>query len=114
MWWSKIWCRIAIRAATELFENDTSHGILQIDANNALNSLNRKVALHNLHILCPELAVFTNNYYAAPVRLFISDGQEIKSTKGTTQGDPTAMAMYAIFILPLLDTRSKAKENKLC
>ena len=31
---------IAIRAATELFEDDASYGILQIDANNAFNSLN--------------------------------------------------------------------------
>ena len=45
---------IVIRAATELFEDDASRGILQIDANNAFNSLNRKEALHNLRILCPE------------------------------------------------------------
>ena len=91
----------AMTTATELFEDDASHGILQIVANNTFNSLNRKVALHNLRILCPELAIFTNNCYAAPARLFISGGQEIKLTEGTTQGDPTAMAMYAIYILPL-------------
>ena len=51
---------IAIRAATELFQDDAPHGILQIDVNNAFDS-NRKVALHNLRILCPELAIFTNN-----------------------------------------------------
>ena len=66
---------IAIRSATELFKDDASHGILQIDANNAFNSLNRKVALHNLRILCQELAIFTNNCYVAPARLFISGGQ---------------------------------------
>ena len=32
---------IAARAATELFEDDASHGILQIDANNPFNSLNQ-------------------------------------------------------------------------
>ena len=32
---------IATRAATELFEDDVSHGILQIDANNPFNSLNQ-------------------------------------------------------------------------
>ena len=93
---------IAIRAATELFEDDASHGILQIDANSAFNSLNRKVALHYLRILCPELAILTNNCYAAPARLFITDGQEIKSTEGTTQGDPTAMAMLLLCMQFLL------------
>ena len=50
----------AMTAATELFEDVASHGILQIDANNTFNFLNRKVALQNLRILCPELAIFTN------------------------------------------------------
>ena len=49
--------------------------------------------------------------YAAPARLFISGGQEITSSEGTTQGDPTAMAMYAIAILPLLDMKSNAKKT---
>ena len=66
--------------------------------------------MQNLPILCPELAIFINNCYATPARLFISGGQEIKSAEGTTQGDPTAMAMYAISILPLLETKSKAKK----
>ena len=67
--------------------------------------------MQNLPILCPELAFFINNCYATPARLFISGGQEIKSAEETTQGDPTAMAaMYAIFILPLLETKSKAKK----
>ena len=101
---------IAVRATMELFEDDDSHGILLIDATNAFNSLNRSVAMQNLPILCPELAIFINNCYATPARLFISGGQEIKSAEGTTQGDPTAMAMYAISILPLLETKSKAKK----
>ena len=94
----------------ELFEDDDSHGILLIDATNAFNSLNRSVAMQNLPFLCPELAIFINNCYATPARLFISSGQEIKSAEGTTQSDPTAMAMYAISILPLLETKSKAKK----
>ena len=59
---------IAVRATMELFENDDSHGILLIDATNAFNSLNRSVAMQNLPILCPELAIFINNCYATPAR----------------------------------------------
>ena len=105
---------ITVRATMELFEDDDSLGILLIDTTNSFNSLNRSVAMQNLPILCPKLVIFINNCYATPARLFISGGQEIKSAEGTTQGDPTAMAMYAISILPLLETKSKAKENCFC
>jgi len=34
------------------------------------------------------------------VRLFITGGSELKSAKGTTHGDPSAMAIYAISLQP--------------
>ena len=34
--------------------------------------------------------------------LFINGGDEIQSMERTTQGDPTAMAIYAIAIIPLV------------
>ena len=76
--------------------------MLLVDANNAFNSLNRKAALHNISI-CPSLAQTLINTYRAPVRLFITGSGEIASTEGTTQGDPLAMAMYALAITPLID-----------
>lgn len=96
-------CEIAIHAAVDLFSEDDTHGILQIDARNAFNSLNRKVAVHNIKILCPELSSYITNCYARPARLFVTGGKEIASSEGTTQGDPVAMVMYAISILPLLN-----------
>ena len=41
-------CEIAIHASVDLFNDDTTQGILQIDAENTFNSINRKVLVHNL------------------------------------------------------------------
>ena len=72
------------------------------DASNAFNSINRNAFLHNITIICPPLARYVRNCYYANTRLFIIGGGEIQSMEGTTQGDPTAMAIYAIAIIPLI------------
>ena len=58
--------------------------------------------MHNIKVLCPEFATYVINCYVRPARLFITGGKELASDEGTTQGDPVAMGMYAIGILPLL------------
>ena len=52
----KAGCEIAVYATDELFDDDDTHDILQIDENNAFNSINRKVVLRNMLILRPEFA----------------------------------------------------------
>ena len=37
-----------------------------------------------------------------PSRLFITGGKEISSNKGTTQGDPITMGIYALGLMTLL------------
>ena len=69
---------------------------------NAFNSVNRKTFLHNIGSICPPLAKFVRNCYNVRSRLFIIGGGKIQSTEGTTQGDPTAMEIYAITIIPLI------------
>ena len=101
----KAGCEVGIHAAVDIFKDENSHGTLQIDAHNAFNSINRKVVIHNMKILCPEFWIFVTNCYALPARLFVTGGSEIASNEGTTQGDPIAMAMYAIGILPLLEIK---------
>ena len=58
--------------------------------------------LHNINIICPEIATYVKNCYIRPARLFITGGKELSSQEGTTQGDPIAMGMYALGLMPLL------------
>ena len=94
-------CETGILAMRSHFDDEGTEAVLMVDASNAFNSLNREAALRNIHILCPVIAPMLINTYRTPSRLFI-DGDHILSREGTTQGDPLAMAMYAIGMLPLI------------
>ena len=96
-------CVAAVHAMKKIFQTTETEAVLLVDATNAFNSLNRKAALHNISIICPSLAMALVNTYRAPVRLFTTGSGEIASTEGTTQGDPLAMAMYAIATTPLIE-----------
>ena len=91
-------CEAAVHAMRSIFQDADTEGCLLVDASNAFNSLNRKAALHNVSILCPPLSSVLINTYRAPVRMVVVGSGEISSTEGTTQGDPLAMAMYALAI----------------
>ena len=85
-----------------IFSEENTEAVLLIDAENAFNSINRKVMLYNMKSLCPLISTYISNCYAAPARLFIFGGGEILSKEGTTEGDPTSMGAYALGILPML------------
>ncbi|CAB4003404.1 Hypothetical predicted protein, partial [Paramuricea clavata] len=104
----------AIHAMNTLFEADDIDAVLLIDASNAFNALNRAVALHNIRVLCPIIAAYAINTYRQPARLFIVGSKEIVSAEGTTQGDPLAMAFYAISTLPLTTSLQAASTVKQC
>ena len=84
-----------------VFQSSISEGVILVDACNAFNSLNRETALRNIQHLSPPLAKILINTYRDNIQLFI-DGDTLLSQEGTTQGDPLAMAMYAIAITPLI------------
>ena len=92
----------AIHAMEKIFKEESTEAVLLVDEENAFNSINRKVFLQNISILCPALSLFVTNCYATPARLFVIDGSKIQFNEGTTQGDPVAMAIYALGITPLI------------
>ena len=94
-------CEAAVHALRSSFEFESSEAILLVDAKNAFNSLNRRTALLNILHLCPSIARFLVNSYRSEVNLYIG-GSVLKSSEGTTQGDPLGMVMYALASLPLI------------
>ena len=94
-------CEAGVHAMRGIFNDEETEAILLVDATNAFNSLNRKAALVNIHSLCPPLAVVATNMYRGDASLFI-DGETVYSREGTTQGNPLAMSIYGIAILPLI------------
>ena len=101
----------AIHAMAKIFKDDSCEAALLVDADNAFNRLNRKVTLHNLQHQCPPISRFLSNTYKEPAKLHLGDGSHILSEEGTTQGDPLAMAMYAISTRPLIESlKTNAKD----
>ena len=91
----------AIHAMRESYQDDDTEAVLMVDASNAFNCLNRQAALHNIEQLCPPFATILRNTYGSSSNLFVG-GECLLSREGTTQGDPLAMGMYAVGIIPLI------------
>ena len=90
-----------------MFDDDQTEGLLLADAMNAFNCLNREVYLRNIQHVCPALSPIAINTYRQPARLIVG-GEVILSSEGTTQGDPIAMPLYALGVLPLLKSVATA------
>ena len=97
-----------VHAMQQLYEDKETEGCLLIDAANAFNRMNRKVALRSIQVLCPKLFPFFSNTYRTPSMIFTGNGI-ISSEEGTTQGDSAAMCMYELGTLPLVKMPAVAK-----
>ena len=78
----------AIHAMRTIFAQDSTEAVILVDASNAFNFLNRRVALHNIQITCPPFSTIMINTYRQPSRMV--------ALEGTTQGDNLAMPFYAL------------------
>ena len=85
----------------KIFDSKDTEAVILVDASNAFNRLNRQATLLNCDAICPSLTHILINTYRCNSHLFV-DGQHLLSREGTTQGDPLAMAMYAIGTQPLV------------
>ena len=91
----------AVHCIRQKFDSPETDAVLLVDTSNAFNSLNCGTALHNIRFEYPASSTILINTYREASELLI-DGEVIFSIEGTTQGDPLAMAMYAIGSLPMI------------
>ena len=107
----------AIHAMRTIFAQDSAEAVILIDASNAFNSLNRRVALHNFQITCPPFSTIMINTYRQPSRMIVLGASNIFSAEGTTQGDNLAMPFYAfgtsILLYQLRQTTPNVKQTWL-
>ena len=83
------------------FHDQGSDAVLLVDAVNAFNLLNRQASLHNIRYLCHSIATVIISTYGEPTDLFVNCNS-IHYHEGTTLGDPVAMPIYALALLPLI------------
>ena len=88
-----------IHTMRSIYEAPETDEILLVDAQNAFNRLNR--TLLNMNWIYPEISTILMNIYRDPAELFVG-GEVLLSCEGTTQGNPLAMAMYGLSLVPLI------------
>ena len=83
--------------------------MILVDATNAFNSLNCQAALRNI----PPFPTILINTYHEDINLYIGRSV-LHSVEGTTQGDPLAMPMYALGVIPLINCLSGNDVKQIC
>ena len=68
----------AIHAMQILFEDLSTEGVILFDASSGFNSLNRKVALHDIKVASPSFSHILVNTYRTFSRMIIMCGAEIQ------------------------------------
>ena len=95
-------CEAVVHAMSKMYKEEHYKALLLAGAANAFNSVNRKVFLHNINVVCPSISIYLENCYTLPSSLFIIGRTEIQSSDETTQGDPVAMSIDALSVIPLM------------
>jgi hypothetical protein len=110
----KVGWEAAVHAMRQIYDSPDTEAIPLVDVQNAFNSLNRAVALHNISVSRPAIHPILANSYRQPSSLFV-DKLSLPSQEGTTQGDPLAMVMYALATIPLIrKTFRRHQTNLVC
>ena len=99
-------CEALIHAANSFF-NDASipvdhKWVLQVDMENAFNSIDRAQMLKETREKCPKLSAWAEFCYGNSSHLFFGKERLLSST-GPQQGDPLAIIFFSLVLQPLIN-----------
>ena len=116
-------CETVAHPMNSIFHENETEAILLVDAANAYNSINLKVILHKINIICPSIVTLVYKCYSLPSRLIIfgvanrllfEKSLLIKSSNLTGWeylATVTTPVGVNNFILGTQNVRSKCKQN---
>ena len=62
---------------SKIYKEEHTEVVLLVDAANMFNSVNRKVFLHSINIVCPLISIYVENCHTLPSGLSIIGETEI-------------------------------------
>ena len=109
-------CEALIHAANSIFgDNSVDLGrkwVLQIDFENAFNSIERGTMLAETRDHCPQLSAWAEYCYGQSSHLFFGD-QRLTSSTGPQQGDPLSSLLFSLVLQPLIHRINEASPSLL-
>jgi hypothetical protein len=101
----------AVRASSSNPETVT----MQVDVQNAFNSLSRQTLLNRVFEQVPALGPWAAYAYGTPSKLYVdgapAESAPLLSSQGVRQGDPTGPLLFALAIQPELETAATAHSD---
>lgn len=98
-------------------KEDSSFGSLLLDAKNAFLELVSALMLTNVRDRLPCLARFARNCYSDVSGMCVrgknGEGEWLTAIEGVLQGDPAAMVLYGVALLPLINKLEEKYPNVL-
>ena len=76
----------AIHTLRDQYSKTSADAVLLIDAENAFNSLNRKLALKIIENTCPSFSTAIKNSYSNPYKLFVNKKNNLPSRRDNPRG----------------------------
>ena len=99
-------CEALIHAANTIFNDNTipleEKWVLQIDMENAFNSIDRVSMLKETREHCPQLSAWADYCYGRPSILFFGE-HKLSSSSGSQQGDPLSIILFSLVLQPLIN-----------